>query len=403
MKLSQHCLPHLGEATSSERGHKSQRLSCTGFLWASRRWASAKVMHLRLQYSDTSREDWISSITHAAASLSRLEELVLDCSHEISGDWARILSAPLLNNVLRTTQRLRLLELCCHTFKFETPLQSLQHLLLSLGGGKADVDLSTLALAPNLVTMRLSNLRLARDVRVVPEHLDLRPLSKLTAVSLERIVPTQLSLPQQCHLAVLVDQLAMARAGVWDSVHSHIHSFAIHSGSERLTAMSDLPAVLLREPPVRRVALVLHSFGTAMSPLQLSKALAQATSLKLESEDSMYLLVPVEASWQQLRLTTFQQLQWEWLSASGHIVPWLPQKFPFGALCIYFRSLLGTGILELLQGCPRQDTDHQFHRGCVTNICMTKPGMDIGCHHWDCCCGACEDCLYYAGYMTCLA
>ena len=341
----------------------------------------------------------MNSMTHAAASLSRLEQLLLDCSHEPSGDWARIQGAPLLKNALQSTQRLRVLHINCHTFRLDAPLQSLRHLLLRLGGGAADVDLSTLAFAPNLVTMRLVNLRPAREIRTIPEHLDLRPLSKLTALSLEYIVPTQLSLPQHCCLTVLVDQLEMARAGVWDSVHSHIRSFTIRSDSESLTATTDLPAVLLREPPLRQVALVLHSFGTAQSPIQLSKALVQATELKLESEDGMYLLVPDEASWQQLRLTALQELQWEWLSANGHIVPWLPQKFPFGALCIYFRSLLGTGILELLQGCPRQDTEFQSVRGDVTNICMTKPGMDIGCHHWECCCGACEECLYDTGYL----
>ncbi|CAK0787686.1 hypothetical protein CVIRNUC_010908 [Coccomyxa viridis] len=128
-----------------------------GFLWASRRWDSAKVLHLRLQYSDTKKGEWLSSMTHAAASLSSLEELLLDCSHELEGDWARIQGMPFLSNVLRHAQRLRALEVYCHTISFEAPLQSLQHLLLTLGGGEADVDIPTLALAPNLVTVQLAS------------------------------------------------------------------------------------------------------------------------------------------------------------------------------------------------------------------------------------------------------
>ena len=114
------------------------------------------MLHLRLQYSDTSRGEWLRSMTHAAASLSRLEELLLDCSHELEGDWARIQGMPFLSNVLQHAQGLRVLELYCHTIRFAAPLQSLQHLLLTLGGGAADADIPTLALLPNLVTVQLA-------------------------------------------------------------------------------------------------------------------------------------------------------------------------------------------------------------------------------------------------------
>ena len=353
------------------------------------------MLHLRLQYSDTSRGEWLSSMTHAAASLSRLEKLVLDCSHWLGGDWARIQGTPLLYNVLRHAQGLRVLELYCHDVRFEAPLQSLQHLVLTLGGGDADVDLSMLMLAPNLVTMRISNLRigLVREVRTTPEHLDFRPLSRLKAVCLEFIVPTRLSLPQQCWLAVVLGGLQVAGSGVWDTVRSHIRCFTIHS-SRRLTAMTKLPSVLLREPPLLQVSLSFSSFGTAQSPLQLSKALAQATSLRLESMRGMYLLVPDEASWRHLLITAPKQLQWEWLSASGDIVPWLPQKLPFESLSIEYGSLLGTGVMELFWECPRQDTQYQSGRGEQTQICMSKPGSKHRrFHQWDCCCGACQKCL----------
>ena len=328
--LSHRCLPRL-------RGHRSEKLQAVGFLWASRRWASAEVLLMRLQYSDASRGEWMGSMTHAAASLSRLEKLVLDCSNQGRVDWARIQSTPLLSKVLQNAQRLRVLRLCCHRFRLEAPLQSLQHLLLSLGGGAADMDLSTLALVPNLVTVQVRNVYWTR-ARVTPLHLDLRPLSRLTAVRFDYIVPAQLSLPQQCSLAVLVDKLELARAEVWNSVHSHIRSFTIRSCSER---MRDLPAVLLRKPPLRQVALRLQSFGTAESPLRLSEALAQATSLKLKSEHGMYLLMPEEASCQQLLITAPQQLQWEWVSANGLIAPWHYEDLPFDSFSIKFGSLLG--------------------------------------------------------------
>ena len=349
---------------------------------------------MRLQYSDASRKEWMSSMTQAAASLSRLKKLALDCSSERGADWARIKSAALLSNVLRNTQRLRVLRLCCHGFTLEAPLQSLQHLLLSVGGGAADMDLSMLALAPNLVTVRVINGYRTR-ARIVPEHLDLRPLSRLTAVCLDYIVPAQLSLPQQCSLAVQVDKLELARAEVWDSVHSHIRSFTIRSCTEVMRVMTDLPAVLLREPPLRQVALRFQSFGTAELPLQLSKALVQATSLKLRSEQGMYLLVPDEASCQQLLITAPQQLQWEWLSANGRRTSWHYENAPFDSFSIKFGSLLGTGFLEMLQACPRQDTQHQFRREEAAHICMTKPGIpDQWCYQWECCCGACELCLW---------
>ena len=287
-----------------------------------------------------------------------------------------------------------MLQVSCHTFSFPAPLQSLQHLLLTLGGGEADVDLSTLALAPNLVTVRIETLRRARKVRITLEHLDFRPLSKLKAVSLECIVPSHLSLPQHCWLAVLVDELEMARSGVWDSVRSHIRSFGV-SCPERLTAMTDLPAMLLREPPIVHVALKLMSFGAAESPLQLSKALARATALMLESKEGMYLKVPDEALWQHLIITAPQQQQWEWLSASRDVAPWVPQKVPFESLSILFGSLLGPSVLELFREFPRQSTRHHFRRGRETHICMSQPGTHhVYWHQWDCCCGACEDCLW---------
>ena len=333
----------------------------------------------------------MSSMMHAAASLSRLEKLLLDCSHELDGDWARVQSAPLLSSVLQHAQRLRVLQVHCHTFSFPAQLCSLQHLELSLGGGTADIDLSTLALTPNLVTLHVDNVRLAHEVRILPEHLDFRPLSKLRAVCLDCVVPTQLSLPEQCSLAVEMDGLELARAEVWDSVRSHICSFTIRAGSVNLTALADLPAVLLRRPPLLQLALKFLSVGTAESPLQLSKLLAQVPALKLESMRGMYLLVPEEASWQHLVITAPQQLQWEWLSASGDIVPWLPQEAPFESLSIEFGSLLGTGVLELFREC----TQYQYGRGGKTHICMTKPWSKYRwCHQWECCCRACEDCLW---------
>lgn len=61
----------------------------------------------------------------------------------------------------------------------------------------------------------------------------------------------------------------------------------------------------------------------------------------------MYLRVPDEASWRHLVIRAFRELQWEWLSASGNVVPWVPQKIPFESFYILFGSLLGTGVLEL--------------------------------------------------------
>ena len=352
------------------------------------------MLHLRLQYSDTSRGEWMSSMVHAAASLSRLEKLLLDCSEGIGCEWDRVQGTPLLSSIFRHAQRLRVLQVYCHTFSIEAPLQSLQHLLLTLGSGDATVDLSALALAPNLVTMQITNLCLASGVRTTPEHLDFRPLSRLKAVCLSFIAPTQLSLPQGCWLAVVVDKLELARARVWDTVRSHIRCFTIRS-SRRLTAMTDLPAVLLREPPILQVSLTFSSFGTAVSPLQLSRALAQATSLALVSKRGMYLLVPNEASWRHLLVTAPKQLQWEWLSADGSIVPWLPQRLPFETLSIKYGSLLGTGVLELYWECSRQDTQYQSGRGEQTQICMSTPGSKYHrFHQWECCCGACGDCLW---------
>ena len=379
---------------SCERPQISEA-ACVGFLWASRRWASTRVLHLRLQYSDTSKGEWMSSMTHAATSLSRLEKLLLDCSHKLEGDWARVQSTPLLSNVLRHAQMLRVLQVHCHTFSFPAPLQSLKHLQLSLGGGEADVDLSTLALAPNLETVRVRYLRLASEVRTIPEHLDLRPLSNLTALCLEFFAPLQLSLPQECSLSVVMDELEMAGAGVWESVRSHIRCFTIQDSGRLLSeGLRDLPPVVLREPPLMQVCLNFLSFGTVESPWQLSKALAQATSLMLESQHGMYLKVPDEASWQHLVITAPQQLQWEWLSARRGIVPWRPQQFPFDYVSIEFGSLLGTGVLELFRECPPDDTQHQSERGGTALICMTRPGSEhVWCHQRECCCGTCNDCL----------
>ena len=353
------------------------------------------MLHLRLQYSHASRVEWMSSMTHAAASLSGLEKLLLDCSHEIDGDWTRIHSGPLVSNILQHAQRLRVLQVHCHTFSLPAQLYSLQHLELTLGGRAADIDLATLALVPNLVTLRIENVRLASEVRTLPEHLDLRPLSRLRALCLDCVVPTRLSLPEECSLAVVSDGLEPARAGVWDSVRSHIRSFTIRAGWVDVTAMADLPAVLLRKPPILQVALKFLSVGTAESPFQLSKALAQIPALKLECRLGMYLLVPEEAAWQHLVITAPQQLQWEWLSESGDIVPWLPQELTFESLSIEFGLLLGTGVLELFRACPPQDTQYQYWRGGKTHICMTKPWSAYRwCHQWECCCRACEDCLW---------
>ena len=355
------------------------------------------MLHLRLQYSDTKRAEWLSSMTHAAARLSSLEELLLDCSHELEGDWARIQGTPLLYNVLRHAHGLRVLELYCHDVRFEAPLLSLQHLLLTLGGGEADLDLPTLALAPNLVTMQLLNLRWPSGVRTTPEHLDFRPLSKLKAVRLDFILPTQLSLPQHCCLAVKAETLEQARSRVWESVRSHIRCFSVRS-SGRLTAMTELPAMLLREPPLLQASLSFRSFGTAESPLQLSKTLAQATSLILDSTEGMHLLVPDDASWRHSIFQTRQQLQWEWLSASGYIVTWLPHKLLFESFVVQFGSLLGTGILDLLREWPRQGAQYRSDSsdsGKRTTIRMTKGGSQDGCcSQWECCCGACENCLW---------
>ena len=333
----------------------------------------------------------MSSMTHAAASLSRLETLLLDCSHGLGGDWAKIQGTPLLSNVLRHAKQLRVLQVYCHNFRFAAPLQSLQHLLLTLGGEAADVDLSTLALAPNLVTLQVTNICMAHGVMTTPAHLDFRQFSRLKAVCLECNAPTQLSLPQHCWLAVAADGLEQVRSGVWDTVRSHIRCFTIRS-TRRLTAMTDLPSVLLREPPILQVILNFSSFGTVNSPLQLSKPLAQATSLMLESRRGMYLQVPDEASWRHLLITAPKQLQWEWLSASGDIVPWLPQRLPFETLSIEYGSLLGTGILELLWECPRQHTQYESERGEQTQICMSTPGSKHA--QWECCCGACRRCLW---------
>ena len=354
------------------------------------------MLHLRLQYSETRKGQWLSRMTHAAASLSRLEKLLLDCSHELEGDWARIQGTPLLYNVLRHAQGLRVLELYCYDVKFEAPMHSLQHLLLTLGGGEADLDLPTLALAPKLVTVLLRNLRWA-TLRTTPEHLDFRPLSKLKAVRLDFILPTQLSLPQHCWLAVQAETLEQARSGVWESVRSHIRCFSVR-GSERLTPMTQLPAMLLREPPLLQASLYFRSFGTAESPLQLSKTLARATSLILDSMEGMHLLVPDEASWRHSIFQTRQQLQWEWLSASGDIVPWLPHKLLFESFVVEFGSLLGTGILDLLREWPRQGAQCQSESswgGKRTTIRMTRGGcQDECCSQWECCCGACENCLW---------
>ena len=353
------------------------------------------MLHLRLQYSDTSRGEWMCSMMRAATSLSRLEKLLLDCSHELEGDWARVQSTPLLSNVLRHAQKLRVLQVHCHTFSFPAPLQSLKHLQLSLGGGEADVDLSTLVLAPNLETVRVRYLRLASEVRIIPEHLDLRPLSNLVALCLEFFAPTQLSLPQECSLSVVMDGLEMAGAEVWDSVRSHIRCFTIRdSGSLLSRGLRDLPPVVLRDPPLLQVSLDFLSFGTAEAPWQLSKALAQASSLMLVSEEGMYLLVPEEALWRHLVITAPLELQWEWLSAGGGSIPWLPQEFPFDSLSIEFGSLLGTGVLELFRACPPQDTQYHSGRGEGTHISMTRPESEY-CwrHQWECCCGTCNDCL----------
>ena len=90
-------------------------------------------------------------MVHAAASLSRLETLLLECGRDSLGDLIREHSAPLLSNIIQHAQRLRVLQVHCHTFSFPAPLQSLQHLPLSLGGGEAKIDLSTRVLAPNLI------------------------------------------------------------------------------------------------------------------------------------------------------------------------------------------------------------------------------------------------------------
>ena len=93
-----------------------------GYIWASKRWASAELLQLRLFCGQASSQGWMSALAQAATSLSKLDGLLLDCFEEDFKAWESVLDMHLLNIILLHTQHLRVLQLGCYAPTFLMPL-----------------------------------------------------------------------------------------------------------------------------------------------------------------------------------------------------------------------------------------------------------------------------------------
>ena len=203
----------------------------------------------------------------------------------------------------------------CSSPKMLSPLGSLRHIILCVGGQYADSSLEAISSASNLESLYVMGV----NRPYAPGDLDLSSLCKLRAVSFWFVEPSFLLLPEHCRLSVVVGSMAGANLGAWKSVRRHVRSFWVmpmesspFHVSMAVTAMDQLPAVLLEEgPPIQEVHLCVKSIGCSEKALSLGGALAGAQSLRLETEEGMHIMVPPDAAWQLLVLKAGEELRVE--------------------------------------------------------------------------------------------
>lgn len=362
----------------------------TGYIWASKRWSHARLLRMHFRCHEASRHDLLSRMLQSAADLKRLQALHIHSYEESPDDWDITVDSHLLSAILAHALELKALRLACHCPIILMPLGGLQHLTLSVARGDPAGVLSCITSARNLKTLQITGMRRTDggSPSVFPDRLKLGTQEGLGAVSLRHVVPAQIELPQHCSLSVKVNSLENAQSATWEANFRHIKAFHLTDVEWHVFATDELPAILLREPPIRTVKLHLNQFGTSQGPVVLDRAVLRIPRLKLKSEESMHLIVGGRYAWDCLRLTAKHELDLDFdLDVAGPVHP----DFQHGRIPdfdFHCRVLgRGAGVMELMRYIPKEATMWAYER----DVCFAM-GITTATKHaraWRCCCGAC--------------
>ena len=286
----------------------------------------------------------------------------------------------------------------CSSPKMLSPLGSLRHIILYVGGQYADSSLKAIATASNLESLYVMGV----NRPYAPGDLDLSSLCKLRAVSFWFVEPTLLLLPEHCRLTVAVGSMEGANLGSWKSVRRHVRSFWVMpmegppSQVGMAFGMDQLPAVLLEEgPPIQEVHLYVKSIGCSERALSLGGALAGLQVLRLVTEEGMHLMVPPDAAWQLLLLEAGKELRMEFERGPPHFQG--PNSPGISASYAY---LSGVGLMELFRDHPKELVVHKWLGDVRQSVIFAMRGShreNMSMRH--CSCMACKRCLEHAGKL----
>ena len=231
-----------------------------------------------------------------------------------------------------------------------------------------------------------------------PGDLDLRSLCRLRAVSLWCVEPTLLLLPEHCRLSVKLESMESANLGVWKSVRRHLNCFHLMpkgglTVGAAVTAMDQLPAVLLEEGPlIQEVHLSMKCIRSGEEALHLGAALAGVQCLRLVTEEGMHLMVPPDPAWQFCFLDAGKELRVEFEEEPPHF-----QGPDSPGIIASYKYLSGVGLLELFRDYPKEYVWHIWQEDLRQSLVL------ITCYRhwkrwsrWQCSCMACKDCLEHA-------
>ena len=210
-------------------------MSRAGYSWAAKRWSNSTELQIHLPGERATDLAWIVPMMEAAVEgLRNLEALYLRCyehnHHQSYEERHSSLDFPLWALILENAPRLRVLHLVCYSIRMPVSMQSLQHIILTLGQGDETTCKSCMSCIMSAGNLEILHLE-CRAVHMRLGRVDLTP--KLTAVSLKRVLPTSLVLPEQCALSVKVHGLEDAEAAVWLSVRQHLKCFNVTAEQSR--------------------------------------------------------------------------------------------------------------------------------------------------------------------------
>ena len=155
---------------------------------------------------------------------------------------------------------------------------------------------SALSVLKHLQTLCL--VHAGEPVQQTSGALHVADLEHLHGMTLDQVVPDSISLSAACELHLKLHCPWSAQHTVWDTVLPYLRSVVLWLSAHDLEA---LPSMLLNQGSLRKAVLVVGTFGTAASPLQLHGALAQLQELRVHATH-LHAIVPTDVGWRNVTL-----------------------------------------------------------------------------------------------------